>query len=317
VVSRKFGQENTNYINCLLENWSDTLSVSAPGLDAASEKPLMTRRSCPTFVLRAASVGLVTMLWLPGAEAASPNGASTRKALTAATPLLPPRAAFEKEQAMTPAQLVKRWQPMVARASRRFGVPVTWINAVMRVESGGRTMLSQNMPMVSEKGALGIMQVMPKTYTEMRTQYRLGPEPFDPNDNIQAGTAYLRWLKSKYPYPAIFAAYNAGPQRVDDLLAQGTPLPDETRAYIDRIVGILNGSGGRDGTTINAVQLTRPDGSPVLIDPMVVRSVREALPGEYAPGVLCVVRMGERLTQGVREDLAAVRTAIRIRGGRI
>jgi membrane-bound lytic murein transglycosylase B len=224
---------------------------------------------------------------------------------------------FAKEQAMTPAQLVKRWKPMVATASRRFGVPVTWINAVMRVESGGRTMLSEGTPMVSEKGAVGIMQVMPQTYTEMRTQYRLGPDPFDPNDNIQAGTAYLRWLKSKYAYPAIFAAYNAGPQRVDDLLVQGTPLPNETRGYVDRIGGILNGSGGRDGTYINAVSLTRPDGSPVLIDPLVVSSVRVTLPGEYAPGVQSVVRMGGRLTQGVREDLAAVMATIRMRGGRI
>ena len=185
----------------------------------------------------------------------------------------------------------------------------------MRVESGGRTMLSEKMPMVSEKGAVGIMQVMPETYTEMRTQYRLGPDPFDPSDNIQAGAAYLRWLKSKYAYPAMFAAYNAGPQRVDDLLAQGTPLPEETRDYIDRIARILNGPGGRDGTYINAVKPDGPDGSPVLIDPLVVRSVRVALPGEYAPGVQSVVRLGERLTQGVREDLAAVTAAIRIRGG--
>ena len=281
----------------------------------------MSRRVRPwdILALRAASVGLAAMLWLPSAEAANPKTttASTRKVLMAAKPVVPTQSVFQKEQAMTPAQLVKRWQPMVAKASRRFGVPITWINAVMRVESGGRTMLSEKMPMVSQKGALGIMQVMPKTYAEMRTQHRLGPEPSDPSDNIHAGTAYLRWLKSKYPYPAIFAAYNAGPLRVDNLLAQGTPLPDETRAYVERIDVILNGSGGRDGTTINAVKLTRPDGSTVLIDPLVVRAVRAALPGEYAPEVQSVVRIGERLTQGVREDLAAVTAAIRIRGGRI
>ncbi|HET7085253.1 MAG TPA: lytic transglycosylase domain-containing protein [Rhizomicrobium sp.] len=218
---------------------------------------------------------------------------------------------------MTPAELVKRWKPMVAKASRRFGVPVAWINAVMRVESGGRTMLSEGVPMVSGKGALGIMQVLPQTYTEMRTQYRLGPNPFDPNDNIQAGAAYLRWLKGKYEYPVLFAAYNAGPQRVDDLLANGTPLPAETRLYVDRVGGILNGSGGRDGTTIDTVRLTRPDGSQVLIDPFVVHSIRAAFPGEYAPGVQSVIQMGGRLTQGVREDLAAVTTAIRVHGGRI
>ena len=218
---------------------------------------------------------------------------------------------------MTPAQLVKRWKPMVAKASLRFDVPVTWINAVMRLESGGRTMLSEKMPMVSEKGALGIMQVMPQTYTEIRARYRLGPDPFDPYDNIQAGAAYLRWLKSKYAYPAIFAAYNAGSQRVDELLAQGTPLPEETRSYVDRIGAILNGSGENDGTYINALRLTRPDGSPVLIDPFVVRSVRATLSGEYVPGVRAVVRLGGRLSQGVREEPAAVRAAILMRGGEI
>ena len=54
---------------------------------------------------------------------------------------------------------------------------------------------------------------------------RLGPDPFRPHDNIMAGVAYMRWLKGKYGYPALFAAYNAGPQRVDDLLAHGTVLP--------------------------------------------------------------------------------------------
>jgi membrane-bound lytic murein transglycosylase B len=271
------------------------------------------------FALRAICVGLGILLRLHAVEAASPMATTVQagKAFTAVVPFSPRQSAFEKEQALTPSQLVKRWQPMVAKASRRFDVPVSWINAVMRVESGGRTMLSEEMPMVSEKGAMGIMQVMPKTYTEMKTQYRLGPDPFDPSDNIEAGAAYLRWLKSKYAYPAMFAAYNAGSQRVDDLLAQGTPLPQETRDYVDRIGAILNRFGGHDGTYINAVSLTRPDGSPVLIDPFVVRSVRATLPGEYAPGVRAVVLMGGRLSQGVREDPAAVRVAILMRGGEI
>ena len=252
-------------------------------------------------------------------RAASPKATivPAQKPFTASVPDQPQQSVFEKEQTMTPTELVKRWRPIVAKASRRFGVPVTWVNAVMRLESGGRTMLSEKMPMVSEKGAVGIMQVMPKTYAEMRTQHRLGADPFNPNDNILAGAAYLRWLKSKYAYPAIFAAYNAGPQRVDDLLTKGTPLPDETRGYVQRIGEILNGSGGGDGTSINAINLTRPDGSPVVIDPLAVLSIRATLPGEYAPDVQSVLRMGARLTQGVREDQNAVRAAIRMRGGKI
>jgi membrane-bound lytic murein transglycosylase B len=254
------------------------------------------------------------MLGMPLAPSwAAATGAVQKVALKPA--VHPWKAAFQKEQAMGPSQLVQRWKPTVVRASRRFGVSVAWINAVMRVESGGRTMLSENARMVSDKGAIGIMQVMPGTYGEMRAQYRLGADPFDPTDNIHAGAAYLRWLKDKYAYPAMFAAYNAGPDRVDGLLAKGTPLPEETRNYVSRIGAILEGGG--DGATILAATLTRPDGEPVQIDPVAVQSIRAALPGEYAPGVQTVLRLGGRLTQGVREDVAAATAAIRIRGGRV
>jgi len=67
---------------------------------------------------------------------------------------------------------------------------------------------------------------------------------------------------------------------------------------------------------VSLVKLTRPDGSTVLIDPIAVRSIREAGPGEYAPGVRTVINMGV-LKQGVLEDARAVGAAIKIRGGRI
>ncbi|MDB5734713.1 MAG: lytic transglycosylase protein [Alphaproteobacteria bacterium] len=215
---------------------------------------------------------------------------------------------------MTPAQRITRWKPVVTRAARRVGVPVAWINAVMRVESGGRTMLTQTQPMVSSKGAIGLMQVLPATYDEMRVQYALGSDPFKPTDNINAGAAYLKWLRGKYGYPAMFAAYNAGPGQVDDLLARGKSLPAETRAYVARVGAILGKSS--DGSAIDAVKLTRPDGSDVLIDPLAVSAIRAVLPGEYPEGIQTVLTMG-RLTQGVRETAAAATAAIRIRGGKI
>lgn len=256
-------------------------------------------------------VTLCAMLGMPLSSWAVPQVQKV-----AARPAVHPwKAAFQKEQAMSPAQLVQQWKPMVTKASRRFGVSIAWINAVMRVESGGRTMLSENARMVSEKGAMGIMQVMPGTYAEMRAQHRLGADPFDPSNNIHAGAAYLRWLKGKYAYPAMFAAYNAGPDRVDSLLTSGTPLPEETRNYVSRIGEILEGGG--DGALIRAATLTRPDGATVQVDPLAVQSIRAALPGEYASGVQTVLRLGGRLTQGVREEVAAVTAAIRIRGGKI
>jgi hypothetical protein len=187
---------------------------------------------------------------------------------------------------------------------------------VMRMESGGRTMLTPSQPIISDKGAMGLMQVMPQTYQEMRAQYRLGADPFNPLDNIPAGVAYLKWLKGKYGYPVLFAAYNAGPGQVDDSLTRGTPLPQETKLYIAGIGRILDDKNVGDGLPVAEAKFTRPDGLPVLIDPIAVRSVREVFPGEYASGVRSVIDMGVP-KQGVTEDAATVIAAIRFRGGKI
>src|SRR3546814_17699930 len=62
-------------------------------------------------------------------------------------------------------QSVDRWQPYIAEASARFGVPVEWIERVMRAESGGRTTLGGR-PIVSHAGAMGLMQIMPGTWAD-------------------------------------------------------------------------------------------------------------------------------------------------------
>ncbi len=124
-----------------------------------------------------------------------------------------------------------RWQSLIAEASRRFGVPEAWIRAVMRAESGGQTMLDGR-PTTSRVGAMGLMQIMPETWAGLRARYGLGIDPYDPHDNIFAGAAYLRELYQRYGYPNLFAAYNAGPGRLDAHLSGGRPLPDETQAYL-------------------------------------------------------------------------------------
>lgn len=92
------------------------------------------------------------------------------------------------------AQTVANWRPFVAEASERFGVPIAWIERVMHAESGGRTMLNGR-PIVSRAGAMGLMQLMPGTWNEVRSALGLGNDPFDPHDNILAGTAYLRRMR--------------------------------------------------------------------------------------------------------------------------
>jgi soluble lytic murein transglycosylase-like protein len=120
---------------------------------------------------------------------------------------------------------------MIAAAAVRFDVSQTWIAQVMTQESGGRTTLN-GAPITSNKGAMGLMQIMPATYAELRQRYGFGRDAYDPHDNIFAGAAYLHELYQRYGYPNLFAAYNAGPARLDDYLTRGRPLPEVTTAYV-------------------------------------------------------------------------------------
>lgn len=134
------------------------------------------------------------------------------------------------------ADPLDRWSGHVAEASVRFGVPIAWIRRVMRAESGGRTMMNGR-PIVSRAGAMGLMQLMPGTWREMRARLGLGHDPHHPRDNILAGTAYLRAMYDRFGYPGLFAAYNAGPARYASHLTTGRRLPTETIAYVASIAG--------------------------------------------------------------------------------
>lgn len=122
----------------------------------------------------------------------------------------------------------------IAEAAQRFGIPAAWIRAVMRVES------ANDLRAVSPKGAIGLMQVMPGTWAELRVRHSLGTDPFNPRDSILAGAAYLREMHDRYGSPGFLAAYNAGPGRYEEYLA-GRPLPAETRAYVAALLPIFGG----------------------------------------------------------------------------
>lgn len=122
-------------------------------------------------------------------------------------------------------------QPFIDETSERFGIPQDWIRAVIRAETGGRTTVN-GQPITSRAGATGPMQVMPQTYGELQLRYELGPDPTDPEQNILAGTAYLKELYDRFGRPGMFAAYNAGPERYRAHLDGKLPLPEETRAYL-------------------------------------------------------------------------------------
>ena len=123
------------------------------------------------------------------------------------------------------------WGPYIVEASGKYDIPERWIREVMRVESGGRTEMN-GAPITSGAGAMGLMQVMPATYDELRGRYGLGADPYDPHNSILAGTAYIRELYDLYGSPGFLAAYNGGPGRLDDYLTRNRALPAETRRYV-------------------------------------------------------------------------------------
>lgn len=130
------------------------------------------------------------------------------------------------------SQTAHSFAGFVKEASQRFAIAPNWIRSVQSFESAGDARAT------SPKGAMGLMQIMPETWAELRKRYNLGNDPYDPHDNILAGTAYLRELLDRYGWPGVFAAYNAGPSRYEEYLAGGS-LPDETRAYVARLADLL------------------------------------------------------------------------------
>jgi hypothetical protein len=130
----------------------------------------------------------------------------------------------------------------------------------MQQESGGEQQAT------SPVGAMGLMQVMPATYDELRARHQLGDDPYDPHNNILAGAAYIREMYDRFGAPGFLAAYNAGPDRVDSYLAGRSGLPDETVNYLAAITPNLGTDVARSG-------------------PFAVASVRSGRATRYAPTI--------------------------------
>lgn len=148
-----------------------------------------------------------------------------------------------------PAAVNQQIDIFIAEAARVFGVPTRWIHAIIQTES------ARNPSAKSHAGAMGFMQIMPGTWAELRTAYGFGDDPFDPRENILAGTAYLRQMYDRFGSPGFLAAYNAGPGRYQDHLATGRALPQETHHYL-AILAPLIGEGTNVARAVNRLQRT-------------------------------------------------------------
>ena len=164
--------------------------------------------------------------------------------LAAVTLFLFPTAAFFRFASPASAQNVSRAEStdrlakFIEQASDRFAVPAHWIRAVIQIESGG------DEHAISPRGAMGLIQLMPGTWVELSVRYGLGLDPFDPRDNILAGTAYLREMHDRFGSAGFLAAYHAGPSRYEHHLATGQPLPPDTVAYVAAVAPLLGDEHG-------------------------------------------------------------------------
>ncbi len=115
----------------------------------------------------------------------------------------------------------------VRSAAARYSLSEELLHAVMAVESGFRPTA------VSEKGAIGLMQLMPGTARDMYVR-----DVWSPEENIDGGARYLRTLANRYQGDLVktLAAYNAGPEAVDR--AGGVPSYPETQRYVTKVLGI-------------------------------------------------------------------------------
>lgn len=176
------------------------------------------------------------------AQTAHHSGAVRSAALVLAALLFSSPSAAVSQQTVdlsADAQATVHWAAIdvyIAEAAQRFAIPERWIRAVMRAESANDPLA------VSSAGAMGLMQIMPRTWDELRARYGLGSDPFEPRDNILAGTAYLREMYDRFGAPGFLAAYNAGPERYAEHLATGRQLPRETRAYVAALAPVVTGA---------------------------------------------------------------------------
>ena len=136
---------------------------------------------------------------------------------------------FEPDLTPAPEAATLQLPDVVGSASHRYHLDPDLVNSVIRAES------DFNPKAVSRKGAMGLMQLEPRTAAQLGVS-----DPFDPETNVDGGTRYLRELLVRYNFDLVkaLAAYNAGPQRVEQY--HGVPPYHETRAYVAKIVRDFN-----------------------------------------------------------------------------
>jgi len=136
-----------------------------------------------------------------------------------------PRTKSPNGSRQTDPARYRRYNNLIGEAARLYQLPESFIRAVMRVES------DFNPTVVSRAGAMGLMQLMPRTARSMGVS-----DPFDARQNINGGARYLRILANRFKGDLVLtvAAYNAGEGAVEKY--NGIPPYKETQRYVRRVL---------------------------------------------------------------------------------
>lgn len=132
---------------------------------------------------------------------------------------------FMRESTENPVEFIKKYGPIIEQASDRFRLDPSLIKAVIKAES------DFDHEATSNKGAQGLMQLMPNTADEMEVG-----DPYNPEENIFGGARYLSLLMQRFKndITLALAAYNAGPEKVE--VYNGVPPYTETQTFIKRVL---------------------------------------------------------------------------------
>jgi soluble lytic murein transglycosylase-like protein len=134
---------------------------------------------------------------------------------------------------------VRLWSGQIQEAADRFHVNRELISAVIQVESNSCERLDGKFA-TSAAGAMGLMQVMPSTWNKYRERLHLGTNPYDPLDNILAGSAYLHDLVQQFGMLDGLAGYFAGPSSVMNANNNDVLASPATLRYVHDVLAILS-----------------------------------------------------------------------------
>ena len=194
--------------------------------DSHDNKGAMVRLNTPAGPQDIGAERIVS--FVPGEPMRVPNP----PALVAQTGTIPSQLPWTAQTTPAVQQVsIVNTHALIRAAAARHRVPAALVRSITAAESGF------NPNAVSNKGAIGLMQLMPTTAA------LLGADPHVPAQNIDAGTQYLRYLMDKYQHyrdwlKRVIAAYNAGPAAVDRY--HGVPPFRETRTYVNRVLAYFH-----------------------------------------------------------------------------